>query len=63
MGNETKAPMYKVQDGYCKGAYRTRWEFDNEQQAIRWYNGINTHSGFKKRLVAPDGKVLARVIT
>ena len=58
---ETKT--YKVQDGKGRGAYRTRWTFDNEQQARRWYAGINTHSGYKKRLVAPDGTVLERVIT
>lgn len=63
MGNEKQTPKYLVQTGKERGAYRTRWAFDRESQAVLWYNGINTHSGFKKRIVAPDGKVLARVLT
>jgi len=54
--------MWRVQVGKGKSAYKDRYVFDNISQAVAWYNGINTHSGYKKRLVGPNG-VVARVIT
>jgi len=58
---------YLVQDGFGKGSYRTRWEFTDENLAIKYFNSINVHSGFKKRLVRQsliDGReLLARVLT
>lgn len=54
---------WEVQVGQGRGSYQLRYSLVSEQQAIRWFNGLNTHSGHKKRLVAPDGTVLARVIT
>jgi len=55
----------KVETGYGKGAYELRYKFeDNEmERAQMHYDGINTHSGYKKRLVGPDGKVIARYIS
>lgn len=55
--------MWKVQVGKDEGSYWPRYEFDNENQAILWYNGINIGNGYKKRLVDPDGKTVARVLS
>jgi len=52
-----------VQDGYRKGKYSNRYTLDTEREAYFWFNGINTHSGYKKRLISPAGKVVARVTT
>jgi hypothetical protein len=54
---------WRVQVGKGKGAYKDRYVTTSETQAEALYNGLNTHSGHKKRLVAPDGKVVDRIIT
>ena len=59
----TSTDKYLVQIGKDKGAYKTKWAFDNKTQAIRYYSGLNTHSGYKKRLISPEGKVLSRTLT
>lgn len=55
--------MWRVQVGKDKGSYRERYTLEREGQALAWYMGINVHSGYKKRLLDPEGRVVARVIT
>jgi hypothetical protein len=54
---------YKVQVGKGKGAYTDKYSFASARQAVLWYNGINVHSGHKKRLIDPFGKTIARELT
>lgn len=58
--------VFEVQVGKGKGSYKTRYQFTNDSivssRAILYYNSINVHSGYKKRLLK-DGKVIARCIT
>lgn len=55
---------YQVQDGKGKSSYQVRYSFDTLSQAERWYAGINTHSGYKKRIVdTSTGKVVNRYIS
>lgn len=56
-------PPYLVQVGKGRGAYTTRWTFDSFGRAFMHYSGLNTHSGYKKRLVDGNGRVISRVIT
>ena len=55
--------FYKIQVGHGKSSYTTKWEFDSQLTAWRWYDSLNTHSGAKKRLIGPEGEVLDRQIT
>jgi len=55
--------MWKIQVGKDKGSYVTRYSLPGEAQAVRYFNSLNTHSGYKKRLLDPNGKVVARVLT
>lgn len=55
--------MYRVQVGKGKGSYNETWTFASKAAAIRYYNCMLVHSGYKKRLTAPDGLVLARELT
>jgi hypothetical protein len=55
--------MYRIQVGKNKSAYKDRYVVATEGAAFWWFNGLNTHSGYKKRIVNPDGKVIARVLT
>lgn len=63
----TNQTEFLVQIGKGKGGYSTRWRFvGNLAQAVLWFNGLNVHSGYKKRLLMPSCEkrpVLARVIT
>ncbi len=52
--------MYTVQVSRYKGSYKTRYQFDNWNEACFWYSGINIGNGYNKRLVDPNGKVVAR---
>lgn len=54
---------WRVQTGYGKGQYRTRYTLNSEGAAGRYYECISTHSGYKKRLVSPDGRVVRRYIS
>lgn len=56
-------PLWYVDTGKGRSAYKHRYAFGSQTQAIRYFNCINTHSGYKKRLIGPDGEVIARVIT
>ena len=49
---------WRVQTGYQRGQYRTRYTLNSEAAAKRYYECLNTHSGYKKRILAPDGKVM-----
>ena len=55
--------MWIVQTGKGKGKYVTSYSLEVEATAYFYYHSINTHSGFKKRLLDPTGKVVARYIT
>jgi hypothetical protein len=55
--------MYRVQIGWDKGSYRDKCGFSSKFQAYKWYNGVVVHSGGKKRLLDPKGKVIEREIT
>jgi hypothetical protein len=54
---------WRVQTGYGKGQYRNRYTLNSEDAASRYYDCINTHSGYKKRLVNPNGKIVRRYIS
>lgn len=54
---------WRVQVGKGKGHYRTRYTLNSQAYAQRYYDCINTHSGYKKRLVSPDGKIVRRYIS
>lgn len=55
--------MFKVQTGKGRGKYQTRYSLSSREQAEMYYAMLNIHSGFKKRLVSPDGVVIARYIS
>lgn len=57
--------QWRVQVGKGSGKYTDRYTFPSAQQgrAILYFNSLNTHSGYKKRLINPLGEVVARVIT
>lgn len=59
----TDNEVYHIQVGKGKGSYQTRYSVKGWNRAVFWYNGLNTHSGHKKRLIDCNGEVLARVIT
>ncbi len=46
-----------------KNSYSTRYEFATESQAYFHFACIHTHSGGKKRILNPAGKIVERVIT
>lgn len=48
----------QVQQRKDHGAWRTRWVFDNETQAVAYYHGLNTFGPWRKRLIGRDGEVL-----
>lgn len=55
-----------VQVGFGnKGRYTTKYSFKggSPSRAMLYYYGLNVHSGHKKRLVNPEGKVIDRVLT
>jgi hypothetical protein len=54
---------WRVQVGKDRGHYRTRYTLNSRKAAEFYYTSLNTHSGHKKRIVAPDGKVVARYIS
>jgi hypothetical protein len=54
---------FLVQVGKDSGAYKTRYRFvGNLVSAVMYYNGINIHNGYKKRILMPSAKkpLLAR---
>lgn len=59
------AGKWRVQVGKDKGSYKDRYTFplNRSEQAVFWYNGINVHSGYKKRLVNPEGVVIRKELT
>lgn len=68
--DHSKCPTsYSIEVGKGKSKYKVRYTFCRHQQsrAHLYYNSLNTHSGYKKRLIriTRDGvrKVLARVLT
>lgn len=58
--------IWEIQTGKGKGSYKTRYKFTepglHSSRAHLYYRSINTHSGYKKRLLR-DGKVVARYIS
>lgn len=60
------ATDFLVQVGKGKSSYKTRYKFTNPGQAFLYYQGLNVHSGYKKRLLMPScsrNPVIAREIT
>jgi hypothetical protein len=57
--------MWRVQVGKGRSSYRDKYTFASDQpvRAYMHYECLNTHSGHKKRLVNPDGKVVLRQLT
>jgi hypothetical protein len=55
--------MYTVEVGKGRSSYRVRYRLDSLTHAVMYYNGLNVHSGYKKRLRGPNGEVLRQVIT
>lgn len=58
--------IFLVQIGKGRNKYRTKWEIKgNFGQAFLLYQGLNVHSGYKKRLLMPSSKspTLARQLT
>lgn len=51
---------YKVQNRRRHGKWTTRWELPTEKQAALYYRSLNTFGDWRKRLLAPDGTVIAR---
>ncbi len=56
---------WRVQVGYKKGAYKDRYTLPSDKPNLAhvYYNGLNTHSGYKKRLVGPDGTIVLRYLS
>lgn len=56
-----------VQVGKGRGSYTTRYALTGgpiyNSRAMLYYSSLNTHSGHKKRLVNPNGIVVAHCIT
>jgi hypothetical protein len=58
-----KTGNWEVQIGKGKQSYRVKYWTDNYHQALRWYQGLNVHSGYKKRLISPSGDIVAVQLT
>lgn len=63
MTDDSNDGAWRVQTGKGRGHYRTRYTLNSQEQADRYYDCLNTHSGYKKRLVAPDGTIMRRYIS
>jgi glutathione peroxidase-family protein len=54
---------WKVQTGKGKSAYTTKYTLPNEYRAWANYHALNTFNGYKKRLIDPNGRVVARFVS
>lgn len=56
---------FTVQVGKGRGKYSARYGgFKTLQEALLWYDALNIHSGYKKRIVrGSDGKVMKRYLS
>lgn len=54
-----------VQVSKNRGKYKTRYAFSSDQpvRAQFYYNCLNVHSGYNKRLVNPNGIIVQREMT
>lgn len=52
--------MWQVQVRKLHGKWTNRYSVETESQAIFWFNGLNTFGDYRKRLVDPNGNVVAR---
>jgi len=62
----TEDTIFLIQLGKNKSSYKTRYTIKgNLSQAILYYEGLNVHGGYKKRLYCDtmNRPVLARMIT
>lgn len=50
---------WQVQQRKDHGAWHTRWALETETQAVLYYRGLNTFGKWRKRLVTPEGEVVA----
>jgi hypothetical protein len=55
--------LWRVQVGKGRSSYKTRYAVVARTEAVFLFNCLNTHSGHKKRLIDPEGRVVARVLT
>lgn len=52
--------MYQVQVRKAHGKWTTRYSLDFASQAVAYYRSLITFGDYRKRIVAPDGTVIAR---
>lgn len=57
--------QWLVQVGRDASSYHTKYSFGpfEEDRARYFYNGLNAHSGHKKRLVNPEGGIVERYLS
>jgi hypothetical protein len=53
---------FQIQVGKGNSSYKTIYSFENEEQAMLYYQSLNVHSGYKKRFL-DDGKIIFRTLT
>lgn len=54
--------VWTVQTGKGRAAYNKTWTFTKFSSAIRYYYGLNIHSGYKKRILH-NGVVIDRYLS
>lgn len=55
--------MYHVQVGFKSSAYEDRYIMEGQVEARRYYSSLLIHSGYKKRLIGPNGVLEERYIS
>lgn len=55
--------MWLVQTGRYENSYKTTYSFKTYQQALFYFQCLNTFNGYKKRLIHPDGRTIHRYIS
>lgn len=50
---------FLVQQRQDHGKWETRWSLDSEAQAAFYYVSLNTWGKWRKRLLSPNGEVVA----
>lgn len=52
--------MYHIEVGKADGKYKPRYTVESQLRAVRYYNCILIGNRYKKRLIGPDGALVAR---
>jgi hypothetical protein len=52
--------VYQVQVRKTHGKWTTRYTLDTAAQAAFYYRSLNTFGDYRKRLLSPEGEILAR---